>query len=377
MTTRTTRNRCAALFFNFFMLIPFSSNAGPAGPQFPTGLIEPPDLAKIAVAQARSANNTLQSVISVAAPPNGCDARAKKWDWREKVSAPDGHKQGDCGSCWAISVIHALEYNHAIMHGDNHWQSLSPQDLLNCSGAGSCASGRIDLALNFLTNSGACDELHLPYKGMGEACFKSVRPYRALTWSFIDSKGGLPTDKEIKENICNHGPIISAIYGGEYNFQRHTGKGVFVGNVGTNGPGTTVDHAVVIVGWDDDKKAWLIKNSWGSGWGDNGYGWVRYGIHRIGYMAAWVKAMPEMPGSMSPIASQAPSNTSNIHNVGASNLDIEDCRNKWDIKTCEPFNFHCVGSKLCCSNKCVKNCIKKCGTKAFCTAQCKIDEAAE
>jgi hypothetical protein len=46
-------------------------------------------------------------------------------------------------------------------------------------------------------------------------------------------------------------------------------------------------HIVIIVGWDDNKKAWLIKNSWGTGWGDNGFGWITYGSNKIGMGASW------------------------------------------------------------------------------------------
>jgi cathepsin L len=48
---------------------------------------------------------------------------------------------------------------------------------------------------------------------------------------------------------------------------------------------------VVIVGWDDNRKAWKIKNSWGTSWGEKGYGWVAYGHYRIGTGTAWVQAL--------------------------------------------------------------------------------------
>jgi len=52
------------------------------------------------------------------------------------------------------------------------------------------------------------------------------------------------------------------------------------------------DHIVTIVGWDDSKKAWLIRKSWGTNWGMNGYGWLGYDSSNIGYDACWIDARP-------------------------------------------------------------------------------------
>ena len=67
-------------------------------------------------------------------------------------------------------------------------------------------------------------------------------------------------------------------------FQAYT-TGVFNENASSN-----VNHMVTLVGWDDDLQAWLIKNSWGEYWGENGYMWINYFSNKIGYGAAWVQA---------------------------------------------------------------------------------------
>jgi cathepsin L len=49
-----------------------------------------------------------------------------------------------------------------------------------------------------------------------------------------------------------------------------------------------INHAVLLIGWDDEKQAWLIKNSWGEQWGEKGFAWIKYGSNNIGVFAAWV-----------------------------------------------------------------------------------------
>jgi hypothetical protein len=67
-------------------------------------------------------------------------------------------------------------------------------------------------------------------------------------------------------------------------FRAYTG-GVF--NESSTGD---VNHGVTLIGWDDAKQAWRIKNSWGPGWGESGYMWIDYQSNSIGYGASWVQA---------------------------------------------------------------------------------------
>jgi cathepsin L len=100
----------------------------------------------------------------------------------------------------------------------------------------------------------------------------------------------MPTVAEIKKALCEHGALAVAVHVSNA-FRLYTG-GVF--NEQANG--LIKNHEVTLIGWDDSKGAWLIKNSWGTGWGGNGddasstrgYMWIAYGSNDVGYNASWV-----------------------------------------------------------------------------------------
>lgn len=110
---------------------------------------------------------------------------------------------------------------------------------------------------------------------------------RSRTWGYVIA-GGSPSVRELKEALCEFGPSAVSVRATDA-FAAYTG-GVF--NENASG---AVNHAVTLIGWDDQKEAWLIKNSWHTNWGstcgygnERGYMCIRYGCNKIGYAAAWV-----------------------------------------------------------------------------------------
>ncbi|MDQ1352464.1 MAG: Pept protein [Acidobacteriota bacterium] len=174
--------------------------------------------------------------------------------------------QGSCGSCWAFSTAGMFE-SILLKKGIN--TDLSEQWLVSCNTNGwGCNGG--NFANSYYLNPGAVLEQCFPYKATDAPC-KTGCPYVYVASA---SKSASNTSA-IKTAIYNYGGVSCSVYVSSY-FQAYSG-GVF--NYCTNSP---ANHAVVLVGWDDSKGAWRMKNSWGRSWGESGMMWITYGCCGIG-----------------------------------------------------------------------------------------------
>jgi hypothetical protein len=185
----------------------------------------------------------------------------EKWDWR-KVNGKNWltpvKDQLVSGSCWAFATTGMIEAQYKIeKKKPDENPDLSEQDLISCSGAGSVKSGGNQfLATLYVKKTGVVDENCFPYVARDVPCEKCP------DWSSRTIKVNdimLPMDEETLKRIlvCN-GPLAVSF---------------LVSTPSGRGGG----HAVVLVGYDDEKNVWIIKNSWGVGYGDNGYGYIPYG----------------------------------------------------------------------------------------------------
>lgn len=208
-----------------------------------------------------------------------CSPTAPEWDWRSAGGTTDVRDQDGCGSCWAFATIGAFEGSYRLRNFGVQINA-SEQDVLNCSGAGTCGGGWF--AFDYLIKTGVTSETSYPYTATDAACKSPMtRPYAAVAWAYVD--GSLPTVAQIKEAMCQYGPIAAAVRATPL-FQGYAG-GVF--NEHDTG---SINHAIVLAGWDDSKQVWLLKNSWGPTWGENGYMWISYDSNSVGTWAAWVTA---------------------------------------------------------------------------------------
>jgi C1A family cysteine protease len=110
---------------------------------------------------------------------------------------------------------------------------------------------------------------------------------KALTWDFVSAKPQeIASTEEIKKAVILYGAVVSTI-SFDYCWTLY-GGGTFNEEQFKNG-----SHFVLIIGWDDSKGAWLVKNSYGKEWGENGFGWIKYRSNNIGQWSAFVVADPQ------------------------------------------------------------------------------------
>lgn len=212
-----------------------------------------------------------------------CSAGLNNFSWVARGKVTPIRDQDGCASCWAFGTTAAFEGSYAIRN--NSLVDASEQDMLNCSGVGTCSGGVAPHVYNRIVSSGIATEAGYPYTATDASCsLGPSRPYRAVTWGYVAASGGIPSVAAAKAALCDHGPLSAALLATDA-FQAYRGPGTFNE---TTPPG--INHTISIVGWDDTRHAWLIKNSWGTGWGMNGYGWIDYGSANIGSQAAWVDA---------------------------------------------------------------------------------------
>ena len=224
----------------------------------------------------------------------------KKFSWREKGLVTEAKNQGSTGNCWIFADIGALESNYQIRHRIS--TDLAEQDLVDC---GRVSRGGIP---DKCFETGVRFENQNPYKqitstGQTSACVISQTPFRAelvvsLREDTDPNRPPVPV-LDIKRALMEHGPIIVNMHIptgsnlhtlGKNDIHSETIALVYDNEDTKENERNNDSHIVVIVGWDDDKGAWEIKNSWGTNWGDNGFGWVAYESNRIGFDARWIES---------------------------------------------------------------------------------------
>lgn len=191
-------------------------------------------------------------------------------DWRQYGYVTPVKNQGYCGSCWAFSSTGSLEGQHAKKFGT--LLSLSEENLMDCSrsfGNHGCKGGTMDLAFRYIERNGGIDtEMSYPYRGVDSlVCKYNSKDSGATVTSYRDIARG--SESALQSAVASVGPISVAIDASHHSFQSYK-SGVYYEPICSS---SRLDHGVLVVGYgtENGRDYFLVKNSWGTSWGENGY----------------------------------------------------------------------------------------------------------
>jgi len=192
-------------------------------------------------------------------------------DWRDvngSSKVTPVKNQGGCGSCWAFSATESVESAYAIASGK--LLELAPQTYVSClknpaqcGGTGGCEGAIAELAFNFSKTKGIALAADFPYTGSDSKCKQYTSAVKVGGYVKLPPNDG----NALATALATKGPISISIAAGGIGWQ------LYGGGVMTGCKNTDVDHAVQAVGYgkDGSKSYWLVRNSWGPGWGEKGY----------------------------------------------------------------------------------------------------------
>jgi C1A family cysteine protease len=233
------------------------------------------------------------------------------FDWRTTPGKVTSVKnQGACGSCYAFASIANTESKMLVDgactlpnpdYSENNAKECNWREINNYIDDwgrpwGGCSGGNYLMLASLFSQKGAVLETCDSYVANDVGACKTTCPYQKtlLDWSLI-SGGVVPSTNALKNYIQTYGPVYTTLYA-DSGHGFHSG---YDGSYTFNYPATGINHAVLIVGWSNNlppvpgggttpADGWIVKNSWGTTFGANGYFYITYGSANIGMWSSFM-----------------------------------------------------------------------------------------
>ncbi|KAI5946657.1 Dipeptidyl peptidase 1 [Manis javanica] len=225
------------------------------------------------------------------------------WDWRNVRGTnfvTPVRNQASCGSCYSFASVGMLEARIRILTNNTQTPILSPQEVVSCSQyAQGCEGGFPYLiAGKYAQDFGLVEEACFPYTGTDSPCTpkKDCFRYYSSEYHYVGGFYGGCNEALMKLELVHQGPMAVAFEVYEDFF--HYSKGIYyhTGLRDPFNPFQLTNHAVLLVGYGTDSASgmdyWIVKNSWGRGWGEDGYFRIRRGTDECAIESIAVAATP-------------------------------------------------------------------------------------
>eukprot|EP01006_Ploeotia_vitrea_P050496 TRINITY_DN67468_c8_g10_i1.p1 TRINITY_DN67468_c8_g10~~TRINITY_DN67468_c8_g10_i1.p1 ORF type:complete len:443 (+),score=73.83 TRINITY_DN67468_c8_g10_i1:21-1349(+) len=214
--------------------------------------------------------------------PNARDFAAKSVDWRKKGAVTAVKNQGHCGSCWAFSAVGNMEGQHFL--AGEKLVRLSDEEITECARNGNygCMGGDPTNAFNWVVNDnnkGMDSETDYPYTSGGGWTGRCKRDKLSHVVAKFDGHVEVQhNEDQMAAWTAKNGPLSICV-------DARSGWQSYSGGIMSNCNGRSIDHCVLIVGYDTSASGtpyWIVKNSWGSAWGIEGYIHLQRGTNQCG-----------------------------------------------------------------------------------------------